>query len=346
MFHVAITADYFDANGVPQFRDAGLAVLDLHPQIQHVAMKEFRSEIGPDQLENAQGIITLNAGVTATTLTRSENLLAIARFGVGYNDIDVSACTQADVLFFTMAGAVDRSMAEATVSWMLALNHLVRAKDLAVREGRWDKTTKFIQNGRELRDHTFGCVGFGRIARATIKLLDGFGMNQPLSFDPLVEPSEAQSHGVRLVGLDELMAEADLISVHCPLNDQTRDLIGRRELDLMKPTAYILNTARGGIINEDALFDALTRHQIAGAAIDVFVDEPFTTPHRFGQLDNILLAPHAVGLTYECYRDIGTAACTGMVDLAQGRLPKSVINPEVVDRPSFQAKWKRLGVSE
>ena len=345
MFLVSITADYFDDRGAPQFRDTGLAVFDPHPEIQHVAMKEFRLEIGPDQLEDAQGIITLNAGVTAETLMRSEDLLAIARFGVGYEDIDVGACTGSDVLFFTMAGAVDRSMAEATVGWMIALSHHYRAKDVAVREGRWDETPWFIQNGRELRDHTFGCVGFGRIAQATLKLLDGFGMNQPLSFDPLVEPAEAQACGVKLVGLDELMAQADFISVHCPLNDHTRDLIGRRELALMKPTAYILNTSRGGIINEDALFDALSNRQIAGAAIDVFVGEPFDEPHRLGQLDNILLAPHAVGLTYECYRDLGVAACTGMVDLAQGRLPKSIINPEVLDRPSFQSKWKRLRVS-
>ena len=113
----------------------------------------------------------------------------------------------------------------------------------------------------------------------------------------------------------------------------------------MKPEAYLINTARGGIVNEDALYDALKARRIAGAALDVFVGEPFDKPHRFGELDNVLLAPHAVGWTHELFRDIGRASCKGMVDLAEGRRPRSVINPEVFERPGFQQKWKRLRLS-
>ena len=126
-FRVALTADYYDEDGSPVCPDAGMAVLQPYEQIEPVAMREFRSQIEPDQLEGVQGAITLNAGVTAQTVADSENLLAIARFGVGYDDIDVPACTESGVVFFTAAGAVDRSMAEGTVGWMIALNHLMEA---------------------------------------------------------------------------------------------------------------------------------------------------------------------------------------------------------------------------
>ena len=138
------------------------------------------------------------------------------------------------------------------------------------------------------------------------------------------------------------MAEADFVSIHCPLTEDTRNLIGARELALMKPDAYLLNTARGGIVNENALFAALQNKHIAGAAIDCFVDEPITAPHRFGVLDNVLLAPHCIAWTDEIFRDIGRAVCQGMVDLSRGRRPRDVINPEVFDRSGFQAKWQRL----
>jgi phosphoglycerate dehydrogenase-like enzyme len=305
-------------------------------------MRGFHQCVKPEQLQGVQGAILMEAGADKNTVSNSENLLALARFGVGYNDIDVQACTDADVVFFTAAGGVDRSMAEATVGWMISLGHRFRAKDLLVRSGRWDQASDHV--GVELRDRTFGTIGFGGIGRATVELLQGFGMSQPLAYDPYCDPETARRMGVKMVPLDELMRSADFVSIHCPLNESTRNLVGRRELALMKPEAFIINTARGGIINEDALFEVLVAGHIAGAAIDVFVGEPFDKPHRFSVLDNVLLAPHAVGLTHEIYRDIGKAVCQGMVDVALGRQPRSVINPDVFDRPSFERKWARLRV--
>jgi phosphoglycerate dehydrogenase-like enzyme len=146
---------------------------------------------------------------------------------------------------------------------------------------------------------------------------------------------------VRLVGLDELLAGADFVSVHCPLTPRTRNLIGARELKLLKPTAYLLNTARGGIVDEDALFDALKRRQFAGAAVDCFAQEPLTVPPRLAELDNVLLAPHCIGWTDEMFRDIGRTACRSMLELSLGRRPHGVLNPEVFDDPGFRARWAR-----
>src|SRR5262249_24312821 len=152
---------------------------------------------------------------------------------------DVPACTRAGVLAIITAGAVDRSMAEATLTWMLALTHHVRSKDRLVREGRWDERSRWM--GCELRDRTLGAVGLGGIGPALVELVRGRGMKPPLAFDPYLPADRAEALGVRLVGLDELLAGADFVSIHCPLSDATRGLIGRRELSLMKPTAYLLN---------------------------------------------------------------------------------------------------------
>jgi phosphoglycerate dehydrogenase-like enzyme len=339
-FRVALTGDFFSADGSTKYPDIGLSIFAGQPHIEWASFREHKTPIRADQVIDAQGVIVLTPSVTAETVTQSHDLLAIGRFGVGYDAVDVAACTQADVVVFITAGAVDRSVAEATVGWMIALTHHLRIKDQLVRTGRWDERSKYM--GRELRDRTFGAVGLGGIGRATLGLLRGFGMKTPLAFDPYLDAGTADAAGAQKVGLDQLLAEADFVSIHCPLTKETRGLIGRRELALMKPDAYLINTARGGIVDEDALHDALLNHRIAGAALDCFADEPVIRPHRFGELDNVLLAPHSIAWTDELFRDIGRSVCQGMVDLSLGKVPRGVVNPEVFDRPGFQEKWARI----
>jgi phosphoglycerate dehydrogenase-like enzyme len=338
---VAFTGDFFAPDGPAKYPDIGLSVFEGERHLVWCKFREHRNSIGPDQVADAHGVIVLTPSVTAATVSENKDLIAIGRFGVGYDAVDVQACTLADVIVFITAGAVDRSVAEATVGWMIALAHHARTKDILVRTGRWDDRSRYM--GCELRDRTFGAVGLGGIGRATVALLHGFGMKTPLAFDPHIDAATAAAAGARLVKLDELLGEADFVSIHCPLTDDTRGLIGRRELALLKPDAYLINTARGGIVDEDALYDALASRRIAGAAIDCFADEPVTRPHRFGELDNVLLAPHSIAWTSELFRDIGRSVCQGMLDISHGRLPRGVVNPEVVDRRGFREKWARLG---
>lgn len=350
-FHVAFTGDFFGPDGRPLYREHGTAVLDAEPRIRHTAFAEHRGEIAPEQLAPdgpdadqlaAHAVVVLSPRVTAQSISRSKNLLAVGRFGVGYDSVDVEACTAADVVLLTAVGSVDRSVAEATIGWMLALGHELRFKDRLVREGRWPERSNRM--GRELRDRTLGIVGMGGIGRKLVELLRGFGMQPPLAFDPFLDPKVAERMGVTLVPLHELMARADFVSVHCPLNASTRNLIGRRELELMKPEAYLINTARGGIIDEEALFDLLKSERIAGAALDCFVGEPLTEPHRFGQLENVLLAPHCIAWTDEMFRDMGNTICRSIVELAHGRRPPGVINAAVLERPGFKEKWERMQI--
>ena len=339
-FVVALTADFYDAAGALKFRDIGLSVLAENPKIEQRVVKEHRKQIGADQIRDAQGVIVLTPDVTAESVSNPDNLLVMARFGVGYDSVDVKACTAADVLVTITTGAVDRPVAEATIGWMMALGHNVRIKDNLVRTGKWDERPKHM--GRELRDRTLGVIGLGGIAQKLIELLCSFGMKQPLAFDPFVTEATASKLGVRLVSLEELLGQADFVSIHCPLTEKTRGLVGARELALMKPDAYLLNTARGGIVDEDALYKALKNGALAGAALDCFAQEPVTSPSRFGELDNVLLAPHSIAWTYEMFRDIGRAACQVMVDLSLGTRPRGVLNPEVFEQPRFKAKWQRF----
>ncbi|WP_254506808.1 NAD(P)-dependent oxidoreductase [Anatilimnocola floriformis] len=338
-FRVALTADFYEA-GQLRYRDIGLDLLRDSPAHELISLAAHRSPIEADQLAGVNGVIVLSPRITAHSLSAAHDLLAIGRFGVGFDSVDVAACTAADVLLYITVGAVDHSVAEATVGWLLAMTHHVRTKDQLVRSGEWDARSRYM--GSELRDRTLGIVGFGGIGRAVLQMLGGFRMQPPLVFDPFVSAEAIAAVGGRQVSLEELLAKSDFVSLHCPLNDQTRNLIGARELALLKPTAYLINTARGGIVNEDALFAALQENHLAGAALDCFEQEPLMGPTRWAEFDNVLLAPHSIAWTNELFRDIGRAACQGMLDLAGGIRPRGIVNPEVLERPGFLAKWQRL----
>ncbi len=337
-FQIALTGD-FQKDGQTIYPDFDLGQLKTTSGIKYSFFTEHKSEIEPKQLKGFQGVIVLTPRVTSHSLSQSQDLLAVSRFGVGYDGVDVSACTEADVVLCTTIGAPDRPVAEATVGWMIALGHRMIIKDKLFRKGLWNQRSEYM--GRELRDRTLGIVGLGGIGLVVVELLKGFGMNQPLVYDPFMDEKNADKLGVRKVELHELMKHSDFITLHCPLNKHTRNLISNSELDLMKSSSFIINTARGGIINEDALFTALSQKKIAGAALDCFNDEPVIKPNRFSKLDNVILAPHSIAWTQELFRDMGKMCSKHMIDLANGIRPHGVVNPEVFDRPSFQEKWKK-----
>jgi phosphoglycerate dehydrogenase-like enzyme len=339
-FRVLLTADFYNADGKPMHADMGLDVFAGAKHIDVGPFDEHRSVIASEQIGDAQGVIVLAPGVTGETVSQAGRLLSVGRFGVGYDAVDVGACTEANVLVTITTGAVDRPVAEATVAWMLALTHHVLAKNRLVSTGQWSDRGRYI--GCELRGRTLGVIGLGGIGQALISLLRGFGMNPPMAYDPFVDSSVLNECGARPASLDELLSTADFVSLHCPLNKHTRGMIGVRELGLMKPDGYLINTARGGIVDEKALYAALRDKRIAGAAIDCFEKEPATEPHPLGELENVILAPHSIAWTAELFRDIGRAACQSMLDLSLGKRPHGVLNPELFERASFREKWSRL----
>lgn len=339
-YPITLTADFYDEAGQVKFPDIGLDALTADPDAEVRPLARHYPELPPADLADALAVLVLGPKITARSLEQADDLLVLARFGVGYDSVDVPACTQRDVMLTIAKGAVDRPVAESTLAWMLAMSYHLTTKDRLVRQARWQERNQFM--GQDLRDCTLGVIGFGGIGRELVRLLGNFGMRRPLVFDPHLPAAAVAECGATSVSLDELLRQSDFVSVHCPLTPDTRGLLGARELALMKPTAYLINTARGGIIDEGALDACLRSRRIAGAAIDCFVGEPLTAPPSIADLDNVLLAPHSIAWTNGMFRDMGRTALRTILDLRQGRKPAGIVNPEVLERPRFQEKWRRF----
>jgi phosphoglycerate dehydrogenase-like enzyme len=336
-FEVGFTGDFF-RNGKLVFKDIGLELLAENQAI-HYRFLEPEETLSADQLRGLDALICLGPKITAASLSGAERLLAVARFGVGYDSVDVSGCTGADVGLFIAAGAVNYSVAEAILGWMLALGHHLPKKDRLTREGRWNERSHWM--GSEIRRKVVGLVGVGGIGGTLVELLRPFGAAEIVAYDPYVSAARTEQLRVRLLPLSELLRLSDYVVICCPLTEETRNLLGTSELALMKPTAYLLNAARGGIVNEEALVEVLKLKKIAGAAIDVFASEPVSPQHPLCQLENVILAPHAIAWTDELFAEIGYQCCRQVTMLARGDIPEGLVNKKVRERPGFQKKLQR-----
>lgn len=335
-FRVAFSADFLDERGALVFPDIGLSLLDGLSGVSHEFLPDYRPEYTPDQLRGFDVVLSLKPRVTAASLRGVERLTAIGRFGVGYDNIDLAACTENDVAVFITPEAVVRPVAESIVLFVLALSHNLVLKDRLVREGRWAESTRKL--GREPRDRIAGTIGLGNIASEAIRLLRPFGIARFLAFDPYASPARAAELGVELAPLDEVLSLSDYVLVNCPLTAETRGLIGGRELRLMKSGAVLVNTARGGIVDQAALIAALENGGIRGAALDVFEKEPLEADSPLTKLDNVILTSHSAAWTEELFRDMGRVDCDGALAVRRGQAPAAVVNKDVLIRPGFLKK--------
>jgi phosphoglycerate dehydrogenase-like enzyme len=336
---VGLTADFLH-EGKLQYKDIGLDILKNEEGVEYRFLDRHEPVLTADLIESLDVLICLTPRITAETLSRSGRLAAVYRFGVGYDTVDVRACTETNVALFITAGAVNYSVAEAIVGWMLALGHHVIRKDRLTREGKWNERAKWM--GSELRGKVVGIIGLGGIGGCLAELLRPFRVAGILTFDPYVVHQRAASLGVRVVALDELLGGSDFVVVSCPLTEETQGLVGAPELGLMKPTAYLINIARGGIVDENALVRALQTHAIGGAASDVFAVEPAGEQHSFYELDNIILASHCIAWTHELFAEIGRMCCRQVVSLFEGIVPEGLVNREVTQKSAFLEKIHRL----
>ncbi|WP_152266710.1 NAD(P)-dependent oxidoreductase [Agriterribacter humi] len=329
MFKVGITRDFLTQEGNLTYKDMGLDILEKAEGIVYEFMEENQSPVTPDMLKGYDAVISLSPAYNKDSFKGVTQLKAICRFGVGYDMVDLNACNEANVLVTITRGAVNHSVAESVITWMLALTHRVFEKDRLVRTGKWDERSMYT--GTELRKRTLGIIGLGGIGGKLVQMLNAFDMNPPVAYDPFADPVKAEAYGVKLVDLDTLMRQSDFVSVNCPLTEETRNLISTHELSLLKKNAYIINTARGGIINEEALIKILVSKSIAGYATDVYEKEPPDEDHPLFKLDNVMLAPHCIAWTDELFREIGHMACQQVLQIAQGKIPDHVINSEILD---------------
>ncbi len=263
----------------------------------------------------------------------ARNLKVISRWGVGYDAIDVPAATRNGVVIAYTPGLLNEAVADFAFGLMLAMARRIHLGHLHMSQGEW-KTPW----GHDVHGKTLGIVGCGRIGRAMARRASGFGM-RILSYD-ICKNAEAEKLGVQFVSMDELLAEADFLSLHAALTPQNRGLIGEAQLRKMKPTAYIINTARGALIDEAALVKALHENWIAGAALDAFLVEPLPADHPLRKAPNVLLTPHLASFARGTGERVSLCAAQAIVDLQQGRQPQFVVNPEVFKSPSLRAPLK------
>lgn len=338
-FRVALVADLLGPDGGVVFDDFGVDLLD-EAGVFHTFLAEDRSPVTPDQLVDFDVVISMGQAYTRDTFAGVERLALIARTGVGYDMIDLDAATEADVMVSITPEATRKPVASATLALMLGLCHRVTIKDAIVRNDDWD--IRFDHMGCEIRGRAVGLIGMGMIGREVVRLLAPFEPSGILVSDPAVSVEEAAQLGVTLVDLETLLKRSTFVTIHCPLNEHTRYLVGARELRMMREDACLINTARGAIVDQDALTRALREGWISGAAIDVFEREPPDPNDELLSLPNVILAPHASAWTHELFRDIGHDCMKAALAVSRGEEPPYVVNREVLERTGLKKKLEKF----
>lgn len=338
-FRVGITPDFYtDAKG--RFEAIVDAKFSSVPGVEWMPMPEQPGKIAtPAALDQFDAIFALALKFAPESVSGVQRLALIARWGVGYDMIDVDAITNADIALAITPGAVRRPVAEAILTFVFALTTNLLIQDRVVRSGRWRGDLPRL--GRNIKGRTLGSLGCGNIAQEMFRMAGSLGFGRLIACDPYVSSDQARALGVELVSMDELLEASDFLAVNTLLNAQTRGIIGEKELRRMRPTAFLINTSRGPVIQEEALIRALKEQWIAGAGLDVFEQEPIAPDNPLRELDNVILSPHALAWTEEIVRDNGMEACDNILTIARGETPMSIVNKEVLKRPGFQEKLAR-----
>lgn len=355
-FHLAITGDYLDETGRPAY-GVGFDELAATPFLQTRYLTDqaptpgddgywqrfYSLEVTADQLHGLDGIIVLRPWVKRPALAAAaERLVVLGRSGAGYDKIDVAACTDHDVALFNAPLALNHSTASTALLFMLALAKRLPEHERITRQGRWDLQATVL--GGEIQGRTLGIVGLGHSGRELARLVQPFGM-RILAYSPRADAAQAAALGVTLTSLEAVLREADFVSLHCRLTPETHGLLSAERLAMLKPTAYLVNVARGELIDQAALTDALRSRRIAAAALDVFAVEPLPLTDPLLTLDNVILTPHWTASTADVWRTSAATMTTGMLRAATGQVPADVVNREVLARPGFRAKLARFAAN-
>ncbi|MEO8667381.1 MAG: NAD(P)-dependent oxidoreductase [Bauldia sp.] len=335
-FRVALSGDFRKADGSPTYPDFDLAPLRSAPGVE-VAFLESVSPLRAGQLEDFDALILLGHRFAADSVPKSGRLAVVARFGVGYDTVDVAACSKAGIALVITPDGVRRPVAVSIVAFLLALTGKLTIKDKLTREGPAGFARRSDHMGVGLVGRTFGSLGIGNIGAETLRLLRPFDMKL-VAYDPFVSAGQVAELGVELVSLEDLFRRADVLSVSCPLNEDTRHIVNAERIALMKPTAYLINTARGPLVDQKALTRALQEGRIAGAGLDVLEQEPPDADDPILKLDNVILAPHALCWTDQCFAGNGAADVRAVLEVQQGRVPRGVVNRDVLESETWKAR--------
>jgi phosphoglycerate dehydrogenase-like enzyme len=334
-FTVGITRDTLRADGTSIFDRAALQTFDsagLAWEFIPEDVKELTAAHGA----RYDALCVLNPKVPAAVVARPDSRVQIvARMGVGYDAVDIKACTEHGVVVTNTPDGVRRPVATSILALLLALSHKLLTKDTLTRTGRWTETTNHM--GLGLTGKTVGSVGVGNIGGEVYRLLAPLEM-QHIAFDPYMNADDAAKLRVRLVDKETVFREADFVFVNMPLTPETRGSVGAREFASMKSGAYFINTSRGPIVDEGALYTALAERRIAGAALDVFAQEPIAADNPLLTLQNVIVTPHSICWTDEFFRNNAESAFRSVAAVASGRTPTYVVNRDVLEHPALRSR--------
>ena len=277
-----------------------------------------------DLLKGIDGAIVSTDPFTARVIQAADRLKVISRTGVGYDAVDVPAATKRGIIVTTTPGVNRHAVADWALALILCCARKVPENLAEVRRGAWAR-----HEGTDLAEKILGIVGLGTIGKEVAKRGKAFGMRL-LAFDLVQDPKFAEEQGIAYVPLEDLLRQSDFVSIHCFLNESTRHLINAERLALMKPTAFLINTARGGIVDTEALCHALQAKRIAGAGLDVFEGEPLRADSPLRALENVYLTPHCAGSTTDARERSGTTAADNLIRALRGERPQGIVNPEVL----------------
>ena len=275
---------------------------------------------------NADGIINQYAPITRRVIESLKRCKVIARYGVGVDNIDVKAATEHKIIVANVPDYCVDEVSTHTMALILACARGITLLDSKIKEKKWDFTLAkpLFRTQRKI----LGLFGLGKIARAVAQKASGFGF-RIIAYDPCVSKVD---DGIELVGFSKLLSDSDFVSIHAPLTDETRHSFGENELKAMKKTAYLINTARGSIINEKDLYIALKEKWIAGAALDVMEKEPPDWENLLPKLDHLIITPHISFYSEESYVELKTKTAKAVLSVLKGKLPKAFVNPQVIKR--------------
>jgi phosphoglycerate dehydrogenase-like enzyme len=333
-FRLGLTHDFLTPTGEVGWGDIGLRALRAYPEINWEFLPSNEAELTASVAQEFDALVVLSPRVTAMSVKDNQRLKLIARFGVGYDSVDLEACSAAGIVVTIAPNGVRRPMAMAAITMLLALSHNLLIKDSLVRDGLWDERLHYMGIG--VTGRTLGLIGLGNIGQEIVALARPLGLSC-VAFDPYIPEQGPTVASVELVPLDELLSRSDYVCVCCPLNETTHHLIGERELDHMKPSAFLINLARGPIVDQVALVNALRSGGIKGAGLDVFEREPVSRADLLLQCPNVILAPHSLGWTDELALGIGMSNLNNVIAVSKRRLPDPILNPEALTHPRLAA---------
>jgi len=270
-------------------------------------------------IKDVDGIIIGIDELSAKIIEEANELKVISKYGIGLDNIDINMATNKKIVVTNTPTANVDAVADLTFGLILSLARRVPEADRKTKSAKWGKII-----GKSVWEKTIGIIGLGKIGRQVVKRAKGFEMNI-IVFDIVKDKKFAQKYGIKYVNLEKLLRKSDYITIHIPLNDATRNMISYEELEKMKKDAFLINTSRGGIVDEEALYDALRNNKLRGAALDVYKNEPLQeSPLK--ELDNIIMTPHIGAYTEEAIENMSIQAAQNLIDVLEGREPQNRVN--------------------